>query len=58
MSEKTIVILGAGAGGIVCANKLAAKLRGNYKIIVVEKEAQHAFVPSFLWLMGTVGMMK
>lgn len=50
MSTKTIVILGGGVGGIVVANELRRKLRHEHKVVLVEKNTEHAFAPSFLWL--------
>lgn len=51
MSSKTIVILGGGVGGLVAANELRRHLRREHRIVLVEKNPQHAFAPSFLWLM-------
>ncbi len=51
MSGKTIIILGAGVGGLVAANELRRLLPGEHRIVLVEKNARHAFAPSFLWLM-------
>jgi len=51
MNQKTIVVLGGGVGGLVAANKLRQLLGSPHRIILVEKESQHAFAPSFLWLM-------
>ncbi|MBI2118770.1 MAG: NAD(P)/FAD-dependent oxidoreductase [Elusimicrobia bacterium] len=51
MSQKTIVILGGGVGGLVAANKLQQLLGEQHRIILIEKESKHAFAPSFLWLM-------
>ena len=48
---KTIVILGGGVGGQVAANELRRRLSGEHRIILIEKNARHAFAPSFLWLM-------
>ena len=48
---KTIVILGGGVGGQVAANDLRGRLSGEHRIVLVEKNARHAFAPSFLWLM-------
>ncbi len=51
MNNKTIVILGGGVGGIVVANELRRKLPHEHKVVLVEKNTEHAFAPSFLWLM-------
>lgn len=52
MNGKTILILGAGIGGLVAANELRQKLPREHRVILVEKNARHAFAPSFLWLMS------
>ncbi len=49
--SKTIVIVGAGTGGIVLANELRQKLAAQHRIILIERTEMHAFAPSFLWLM-------
>lgn len=49
---KTIVILGGGVGGIVTANKLRSRLSSKHKIILIEKNKEHSFAPSYLWLMN------
>jgi sulfide:quinone oxidoreductase len=51
MASKTVVILGGGIGGIVAANQLRRKLPSPHRIVLVERNAEHAFAPSFLWLM-------
>lgn len=51
MENKTILILGGGVGGIIAANKLRKIIPLNHKIILIEKNSLHSFVPSFLWLM-------
>lgn len=51
MTGKTIVVAGAGIGGIVFANRLREKLAPPHRIIVVERTGTHAFAASFLWLM-------
>ncbi|MEX2605446.1 MAG: FAD/NAD(P)-binding oxidoreductase [Gracilimonas sp.] len=49
---KTIIILGGGIGGIVTANELSSHLHGEHKIILIEKNSEHTFAPSYLWLMN------
>jgi sulfide:quinone oxidoreductase len=51
MTGKTILILGGGVGGIVAANRLRSRLAPEHRVIVVEKNAEHTYAPSFLWLM-------
>jgi len=46
---KTIVIIGAGFGGVKCAltlEKLARKSKANVKIILIEKNRYHTFIPA------------
>jgi sulfide:quinone oxidoreductase len=50
VSSKAVVILGGGVGGIVVANELRRELPPHHRVIVVERNARHAFAPSFLWL--------
>ena len=49
---KTIIILGGGVGGIVTANELSNRLSPEHKIILIEKNKEHTFAPSYLWLMN------
>jgi sulfide:quinone oxidoreductase len=51
MNGKTIVILGGGVGGLVVANTLRQLLPQEHHIVLVERNPQHAFAASFLWLM-------
>jgi len=51
MTVKTVLILGGGIGGLVAANELRRLLPNEHRIVLVEKNPQHAFAPSFLWLM-------
>lgn len=55
MGQK-IVILGGGAGGLVVANKLRKALDHDNEIILIDKNKNHLFSPSLLWLM--VGWRK
>ncbi|PKP29242.1 MAG: NAD(P)/FAD-dependent oxidoreductase [Bacteroidetes bacterium HGW-Bacteroidetes-18] len=54
--NKTILILGAGTGGIITAKELSKKVGNKSKIILFEKEEKNVFEPSLLWLM--VGKRK
>ncbi|MBI1847816.1 MAG: FAD-dependent oxidoreductase [Candidatus Rokubacteria bacterium] len=47
----TTVILGGGVGGLVAANMLRRRLDQSHRVVLVEREAQHVFTPSFLWMM-------
>ena len=48
---KTIVILGGGVGGVVTAKTLSKSLPDRHRVIIVERERDHLFAPSLLWLM-------
>lgn len=50
MERKTILILGGGVGGQMAANTLAASLNGRHRIVLVDKQKDFAFSPSFLWM--------
>jgi sulfide:quinone oxidoreductase len=49
--DKTVLVLGGGMGGIVVANRLRKKLPRRHRVVLIEREANHVFAPSFLWLM-------
>lgn len=49
--QSTIVVLGGGVGGMVAANEIRRQLPSGHRVVLVEKNPQHAFAPSFLWLM-------
>ncbi len=48
---KTVVILGGGVGGVVAATSLRKKLPEQHRVIIVDRERDHLFAPSLLWLM-------
>lgn len=48
---KTVLILGGGIGGVVAASRLRRLLAREQRVILVEREADHLFQPSLLWLM-------
>ncbi len=47
----TTVILGGGVGGLVAANTLRRRLDPKHRIVMIDRQAQHVFTPSFLWMM-------
>lgn len=48
--NKTVVILGGGTGGLVAAIKLK-KASKQTRVILIDKNPNHVYAPSFLWLM-------
>jgi sulfide:quinone oxidoreductase len=58
--KKTILVLGAGTGGVVAAHELIKQLtkkgKDDFKVILFERETHMVFAPSLLWLM--VGKRK
>ncbi|MFN3973783.1 MAG: NAD(P)/FAD-dependent oxidoreductase [Dehalococcoidia bacterium] len=50
MPGKTVVILGGGVGGLTTAKYLCRWLPQEHRIVLVERNPQHCFAPSFLWL--------
>ncbi len=52
MSErKTVLVLGGGIGGIVAASLMRRRLPRGHRVVLVERDSQHVFPPSLLWLM-------
>jgi sulfide:quinone oxidoreductase len=49
--RKRIVILGGGCGGVVAATHLGRKLGADHDVILVDRRAEHLFMPAFLFLM-------
>lgn len=49
--RKRIVILGGGCGGVVAATNLGRKLGADHDVILVDRRAEHIFMPAFLFLM-------
>lgn len=48
---KTVVILGGGIGGVATARALRRRLPPPHRIVLVDRERDHVFAPSLLWLM-------
>lgn len=47
---KTALVLGGGVGGLVAANRLRKLLPARHRVVLVDRERQHLFQPSLLWL--------
>lgn len=50
-TAKTVVVLGGGVGGAVTAGTLRRKLPQPHRVVLIDRQADHVFAPSFLWLM-------
>lgn len=49
--SRTVLVLGAGLGGLVAAESLRKLLPESDRVIAVDRTAEHFFPPSLLWLM-------
>jgi sulfide:quinone oxidoreductase len=47
----TVLVLGGGVGGVVAARSLRRKLPEQHRVVIVDRERDHLFAPSLLWLM-------
>jgi sulfide:quinone oxidoreductase len=52
MAGHTVVVLGAGTGGIVAAHRLRRELPRDGRVVLVERDPVYRFAPSFLWVMS------
>lgn len=48
----TVVVLGAGLGGVVAARRARRLLDSGNRVVLVDREPVHRFPPSFLWVMS------
>ncbi|MBI2323853.1 MAG: NAD(P)/FAD-dependent oxidoreductase, partial [Chloroflexi bacterium] len=51
MDGRTVVVLGGGIGGLTAANELRRLLGPQHRVVLIERQREHRFAPSFLWLM-------
>jgi sulfide:quinone oxidoreductase len=51
MADPVVLILGCGIGGVVAAHELRKLLPASHRVIVIDREAQASFPPSYLWVM-------
>lgn len=49
--RKQIVVLGGGSGGVVAATKLGRALGADHDIILIDRRADHVYMPAFLFVM-------
>jgi sulfide:quinone oxidoreductase len=47
----TVLVLGGGVGGVVAARTLRKMLPERHRVVIVDRERDHLFAPSLLWLM-------
>lgn len=52
MAAHTVAVLGGGIGGIVAARRLRRELDSGDRVVLVDREANYRFAPSFLWVMS------
>lgn len=49
--SKTVIVLGGGVGGVVTARELRRRLPRRHQVVLVDRERDHLFAPSLLWLL-------
>lgn len=48
---RTALVLGGGVGGVVAAHRLRRRLPATDRVVLVDREPQHLFQPSLLWVL-------
>ncbi|HUF53879.1 MAG TPA: FAD/NAD(P)-binding oxidoreductase [Dehalococcoidia bacterium] len=51
MAGKTVVVLGAGTGGLVAANRLRRMLDKGHRVVLIDRSPVYTFAPSLTWVM-------
>lgn len=51
MRGKTVLILGAGVGGLIAASRLRRMLGKEHRVVLVDRSPVYTFAPSFPWVM-------
>jgi len=49
--DPTVLILGCGVGGVVAAREARRLLPASHRVVVIDREPQASFPPSYLWVM-------
>ena len=49
--SKTVLVLGGGVGGVATARALRKRLPKAHRVVLVDRDPDHVFAPSLLWLM-------
>jgi sulfide:quinone oxidoreductase len=47
----SVLVLGGGVGGLVTAQSLRKRLPRVHRVVLVDRQRDHVFAPSLLWLM-------
>ncbi len=50
-AKANVLVLGGGVGGVTAATSLRKKLAEQHRVVIVDRERNHLFAPSLLWLM-------
>ena len=48
---KTVLVLGAGVGGIMAARELRRRLPARHRVVLIERGGTFTFAPSYLWVL-------
>ena len=49
--SSTVLVLGGGVGGVTAATSLRRMLSEQHRLVIVDRQRDHLFAPSLLWLM-------
>jgi len=52
VSDKTVLVLGGGIGGLVAARELRRRLDPTDRVVLVDRRSTSSFAPSLLWVMS------
>jgi len=52
VADKTVVVLGGGTGGLVCASRLRRMLDKEHRVVLIDRSPYYTFAPSLTWVMA------